>query len=585
MLNTPSMEINSHLANRLLLVFIIFSTPALISSLLRISNIGFQPIMGIQISMYFISAAIFFFRKQVFYKFKAYFITSCFLLLAIGGMIQFGLFGAGILLMIMYTALCSLLFDRISALISIAVGFIIITSIGIAYITGHLTYIVNADEYHTSVNAWLLMLGTTIFVATNLYIVLTFMSSQYQQSLTELDKQVKLRTKAYEAEKIKAEEASEIKSQFLANMSHEIRTPMNGVLGVMQLLRLEHPNEKQNTLIDTAIFSAKNLLRILNDILDFSKIEANKLDIENIEFELQPILDSIYSNVELDIDMKGISLNFINKTSKNTLWTGDPTRFYQVLLNLVTNATKFTDTGAINVYITQKSINGVSYLTSEVVDTGIGMSTEEINNLFQNFSQADASITRKFGGTGLGLSIAKRLATLMEGNLTVTSKKGEGSTFIFTIKSKSRSIISPLVAAKNPKIISNDLAPDWSNKRILIAEDNRINQKIICAMLKPTHALLHCVNNGREAVDLAFNFSPDIVLMDIQMPEMDGVTASNELRNKQFNKPIIAFTANVMKGDVEHYLANGMNDFIPKPVDMNLLYRTISKFLQSDQRS
>ncbi|MBA6264840.1 ATP-binding protein [Colwellia sp. Bg11-12] len=583
MLNTPSMEINSHLANRLLLVFIIFSTPALISSLLRISNIGFQPIMGIQISLYFISAAIFFFRNQVFFKLKAYFITSCFLLLAIGGMIQFGLFGAGILLMIMYTALCSLLFNRISALISIAVGFIIITSIGIAYITGHLTYIVNAEEYHTSANAWFLMLGTTIFVATNLYIVLTFMSSQYQQSLTELDKQVKLRTKAYEAEKMKAEKASEIKSQFLANMSHEIRTPMNGVLGVMQLLRLEHPNEKQNALIDTAIFSAENLLRILNDILDFSKIEANKLDIENIEFELQPILDSIYSNVELDIDMKGISLNFINKTNENALWTGDPTRFYQVLLNLVTNAAKFTDTGAINVYITQKSINGVSYLTSEVVDTGIGMSTEEINNLFQNFSQADASITRKFGGTGLGLSIAKRLATLMGGNLTVTSKRGEGSTFIFTIKSKF--IISPLVSAKNPKITGNDLAPDWSNKRILIAEDNRINQKIICAMLKPTHALLHCVNNGREAVDLAFDFTPDIVLMDIQMPEMDGVTASIELRDRQFNKPIIAFTANVMKGDVEHYLANGMNDFIPKPVDMNLLYRTLSKFLQSDQRS
>jgi signal transduction histidine kinase/CheY-like chemotaxis protein len=583
MLNTPSMEINSHLANRLLLVFIIFSTPALISSLLRISNIGFQPIMGIQISLYFISAAIFFFRNQVFYKLKAYFITSCFLLLAIGGMIQFGLFGAGILLMIMYTALCSLLFNRISALISIAVGFIIITSIGITYITGHLTYIVNAEEYHTSANAWFLILGTTIFVATNLYIVLTFMSSQYQQSLTELDKQVKLRTKAYEAEKIKAEKASEIKSQFLANMSHEIRTPMNGVLGVMQLLRLEHPNEKQNALIDTAIFSAENLVRILIDILDFSKIEANKLDIENIEFELQPILDSIYSNVELDIDMKGISLNFINKTSENSLWTGDPTRFYQVLLNLVTNAVKFTDTGAINVYITQKSINGVSYLTSEVVDTGIGMSTEEINNLFQNFSQADASITRKFGGTGLGLSIATRLATLMGGNLTVTSKRGEGSTFIFTIKSKF--IISPLVSAKNPKITGNDLAPDWSNKRILIAEDNRINQKIICAMLKPTHVLLHCVNNGREAVDLAFDFTPDIVLMDIQMPEMDGVTASIELRNRQFNKPIIAFTANVIKGDVEHYLANGMNDFIPKPVDMNLLYRTLSKFLQSDQRS
>ncbi len=577
MLDTPSMEINSHLANRLLLVFIVFSTPALISSLFRTFNIGFQPIMGIQLSLYFISGFIFFFREQVSYKIKAYFITSCFLLLAIGGMIQFGLFGAGILLMIMYTALCSLLFNRISALISIVVGFVIIFAIGTAYITGHLTYIVNAELYHTSVNTWLLMLGTTTFVATNLYIVLTFMSSQYQQSLIELDKQVKLRTKAYEIEKIKAEEASEIKSQFLANMSHEVRTPMNGVLGMMQLLRLENPNEKQISLIDTAIFSAKNLLKILNDILDFSKIEANKLDIENIEFDLQPILDLIYSNVELDIKMKGISLNFINKTNKNTLWIGDPTRYYQVLLNLVTNATKFTDTGDINVYITQEENNGVSYLASKVVDTGIGMSDDEINNLFQNFSQADASITRRFGGTGLGLTIAKRLATLMGGNLTVTSKKGKGSTFIFTIKSKPT--LSPLGDAKSSKVTNNNLAPDWSNIRILIAEDNRINQKIICAMLEPTHAITHCVNTGKKAVDLAFKFEPDIVLMDIQMPDMDGVTASTQLRSKLFNKPIIAFTANVMKGDIEHYLENGMNDYIAKPIDINIFYRTISQFI------
>jgi signal transduction histidine kinase/CheY-like chemotaxis protein len=575
------MKINNRLANRLLLVFIVFSTPALISSILRVSSIGFQPIMGIQILMYILAWLLFFFREQVVYKLKAYFITGCFLLLAIGGMIQFGLFGGGILLIIMYTALCSLLFNRISALMSIAVGFIIISSIGWAYITGYFTYTVNSEEYHTSVNAWFLMLGTTIFVATNLYIVLSFMSFQYQQSLTELDKQVQLRTKAYEAEKIKAEEANAIKSQFLANMSHEIRTPMNGVLGVMQLLRLEHPNKKQMSLIDIAVFSAKNLLKILNDILDFSKIEANKLDIENIEFELQSILNSIYSNVESDILKKGIALNFINKTSKNTLWTGDPTRFYQVLLNLITNATKFTDTGEINVYITQQFVDGESYLSSEVVDTGIGMSIKEINNLFQGFTQADASITRKFGGTGLGLTIAKRLSILMGGSLTVTSKKGKGSKFIFTIKSKS--ITSTIAGSQKAKILSDNFVPDWPSKKILIAEDNRINQKIICAILAPTHAILRCVNNGKEAVNMASDFDPDIVLMDIQMPEMDGVTASIELRNRQFKKPIIALTANVMKGDIEHYIDKGINDYIPKPIDINVLYRTVEQLFKDDR--
>jgi len=578
MLDIPSMEINNRLANKLLFVIIVFSTPALISSLYRFFNIGFQPIMGIQIIIYLIVLLLFFFRDQVIYKVKAYFITASFLILAIGGMIEFGLFGGGILLMIMYTALCSLLFNRVSALMSIAVGFIIILSIGWAYITGYFTYTVNSEEYHTSVNAWLLMLGTTTFVTTNLYIVLTFMSSQYQQSLTELDKQVQLRTKAYEAEKIKAEEASAIKSQFLANMSHEIRTPMNGVLGVMQLLRLEHPNKKQMSLIDTAVFSAKNLLRILNDILDFSKIEANKLDIEHIEFELQPILDSIYSNVESDIVKKGITLNFINRTSKKTLWTGDPTRFYQVLLNLITNATKFTDTGDINVYITQQFVNGESYLSSEVVDTGIGMSSKEISNLFQDFTQADASITREFGGTGLGLTIAKRLATLMGGSLTVTSKKGEGSTFVFMMKSE-----MIIHSSTEKKIVSNNLVPDWSSKKILIAEDNRINQKIICAMLAPTHAISCCVNNGKEAVEIAFEFAPDIVLMDIQMPEMDGITASIELRHRQFNKPIIAFTANVMKDDIQHYKKNGIDDYISKPIDINLLYLTIGKLFENDR--
>ena len=575
MLNTPSVEINNQLANRLILVILVFSTPALASSLYRIFEIGFQPILFVHIAIYAMFWGMYLFRVQVPYKVKAYTITSSFLILAIGGMIQFGLLGAGILFVVMYTALCALLFNRVAALISITIAFCLIAAIGWAYVTGNITPTIDSEQFNTSLSSWLLMLGSTLFLISNLYILLTFMSSQYHLSLVELDKQVQLRTEAYKAEKIKAEQASAIKTQFLANMSHEIRTPMNGVLGMMQLLHLEKLNKKQHSFVDKAIYSAKNLLGILNDILDISKIEANKLEVEYIPFELQPILDSACSSIQADLESKQVMLNVVNHTDKRMYWLGDPTRFNQVLINLLSNAVKFTHNGEINITVTEQEVAGESYLSTKIVDTGIGMNEKEVNNLFQNFTQADSSITRQYGGTGLGLTISKHLAMLMGGNITVESQKGAGSTFIFTIKTEK----VPSPEEVNDQQESAQSAPSWSDKRILVAEDNRINQKVIYAMLAPTGADVLCVNNGQEAIDKAAEFSPDLILMDIQMPGMDGVTASKILRESLFTKPIIAITANVMTNDVQSYLDNGMNAHIAKPIDIQLLYKVLQQCL------
>lgn len=579
MQNTPSVEINNRLANRLILVILVFSTPALLSSLWRIIDIGIQPIMFVHIAVYAMFSMMYLLRDRVPYNVKAIIITSSFLILAAGGMLQFGLLGAGVLFMIMYTALCVLFFKRITAIVSIVIAFIIITVIGWGFVSQTLHPTLAFEQYNTSLSSWVLMLGSILFVITNLYTVLTFMSAQYQQSLAQLDNEVQVRTKAYEEEKIKAEQASAIKSQFLANMSHEIRTPMNGILGMMQLLDLEKLNENQHSYVDKAIYSAKNLLNILNDILDISKIEANKLDIEHIAFELQPILESASSSVEQEIESKGLTLIVNNKTNQSLQWMGDPTRFNQVLLNLLSNAVKFTHKGEISMTISAQDVNGASYLSTEITDTGIGMSEREIANLFQNFTQADSSITRHYGGTGLGLTIAKRLATLMGGDLTVESQKGQGTRFLFTIKAEP-AVSSP---AKNDTPQVNQLTPLWPDKKILVAEDNRINQKVICAMLAPTKAIVRCVNNGEAALSAVTEFSPDLILMDIQMPKMDGITASQLLRKAQFTSPIIAITANVMAADIKHYLTVGMDGHIAKPVDIKVLYKTLETYLSSNE--
>ncbi len=371
-----------------------------------------------------------------------------------------------------------------------------------------------------------------------------------------------------------AESANHAKKDFLANMSHEIRTPMNGVYASLQLLSRNSMPFEQRELVNQSLFSCECLLTIINDILDFSKIESGKLDIEKVTFSLRNTAESVLSDIMPLVDKSRVNLTLSSHHELWDFWLGDPVRTKQIMLNIVSNAIKFTKDGEISIYLAP--IEDSNYKTGfsiEIKDTGIGMSSQTIENLFHRFSQADTSTTRNYGGTGLGMSITQSLVKLMGGKLFVQSKEGVGSEF---------TVLLPLekgdekdFKATHSKMVT---CPKLEHKTVLIADDNPINRTIFKKAIAPSRANIIEVENGEEALEMAQKHLPDIVFMDIQMPVMDGVTSFRILRNKGFKKPVIAFTANVLKHDTEMYLQEGFTDCLSKPIDIDGLYSLLSKF-------
>ena len=384
--------------------------------------------------------------------------------------------------------------------------------------------------------------------------------------------------KQLEESRQKAEESLETRKLFLANISHEIRTPISAISGMSGILADTEISETQKQYINAIQSSSKSLMVIVNDILDMSKLESGKFSAEFIPFDLRAILDPLYTTYLLRTDEKGIAFSVEYPKDMPQWLFGDPTRLGQILNNLISNAIKFTDAGKVTLKITFEKKGKHNEFCFRVTDTGIGIDQEKLKTIFEFFSQEDNTITRRFGGTGLGLAISKSISELLGGEITVESEKNVGSTFQFRV-------IMP-EASEQLKNETNIVRTDLKGKTVLIVEDNELNRFLAVTILKKWDANIHIAVNGEEAVKAVSDLEIDIVLMDIQMPVMDGVAAAIAIRSElKSNVPIIALTANALESEKEKCWQAGMNEYITKPYNPEFLREKIIFLTENNSKS
>ncbi len=373
--------------------------------------------------------------------------------------------------------------------------------------------------------------------------------------------------------------ANRAKSEFLANMSHEIRTPLNAVIGFTDLLASEKLTEEQNSYVEIVCEAGKNLLSLINDILDFSKIEAGKLQAELSYCSLNDFLDNIESLMRPNAEKKGLDFEIITSSNLPKMVYTDSTRLRQCLINLLSNAFKFTESGYVYLKISTEKSGDKDWIRFDVEDSGIGIASEKLGLIFESFSQADGSTTRKYGGTGLGLAITKSLSGLLGGGVTVKSTVGEGSVFSIVVPAgldvKLEQTLETRYAQPHPIVSSTEKF----SGRVLVAEDNISNQTLTKVLLEKMGFEVVICENGEEAVEKACSETFDIILMDMQMPVMNGYKATRVLRHKSITTPIIAVTANAMKGDANKCIEAGCDNYLAKPVNYNALHNMLGKYL------
>jgi PAS domain S-box-containing protein len=393
-----------------------------------------------------------------------------------------------------------------------------------------------------------------------------------REANAELDRRVRERTSELALARDQALEAVRVKARFLANMSHELRTPLNALLGMSRLLLDSSLDGRQREQAEIIRGSAGSLLGIINDILDFSRLEAGKLSIEAVDFNLMALMEETADMFRLQAREKGLELTWTTARDLPVVLRGDHGRIRQILVNLVSNAIKFTERGSVEVRARREiAAGGAEWMRVEVRDTGVGVSPEKQRDLFQAFFQADASTTRRHGGAGLGLAISRELARLMDGDMGLESRAGAGSTFWFRLPLRKGEKDAPLRASAGG---GGGLAAPAGRPgpcTVLVAEDNKVNQKVMLAQLQKLGVKADAVGNGLEAVEVSARFDYDLIFMDCQMPEMDGYAATREIRRREGagkRTPIVAVTAHAMEGDREKALDAGMDGYLAKPVEI-----------------
>jgi signal transduction histidine kinase len=409
------------------------------------------------------------------------------------------------------------------------------------------------------------------------------LSRQAEVRLTELGEMVRERTQDLEIARDQAEQSNRSKGQFLANMSHEIRTPINGIMGLAELLCGSELGTEQLDYAETILTSSQALLHVINDILDFSKIESGKMELEEVAFELIPLLDQVVKTLRPQAEARGILLRLDLDPALPERIVGDPHRIRQILYNLIGNGLKFTERG----HVLLRARLGAAQergqrLTLDIVDTGIGIAPEHLDKVFEKFTQADNSTTRRFGGTGLGLSISRQLVNLMDGEMSVESALGQGTTFHLSLPLVLPTASIPLGALAPQGCSAGDVASIRAH--ILLAEDNPVNQKVASAMLERLGCEVTLANDGREVLRLFGETRFDLVLMDCQMPNLDGYGATREIRaleGSSSHTPIVAMTANAMQGDRETCLRAGMDGYVSKPVSILRLTEALVQLLDA----
>ncbi len=403
----------------------------------------------------------------------------------------------------------------------------------------------------------------------------------FQHDVTEQQK-----TAAYlKQAKERAEQSAKMKSEFLASMSHEIRTPMNGVIGTISLMLKDHLDEQQREYALIAKDSAESLLSLINDILDFSKIEAGKMAIDNYEIDIESLTRSVHRSFKPNADSKGITLELDMTNIKTPFLIGDASRLRQIMNNIIGNAIKFTEAGEVAIAVETKELDNKKVeCTWHIKDSGIGIKKSRVNSIFDSFTQEDSSTTREFGGTGLGLSISRQLCKLMGGDIAIQSVQGKGSTFSFNVILTASNDANKSLSDKNDEKVTFEKVP----LKALLAEDNMVNQMVAKKMLTEFGLTVEVCANGALALERLKSSEKedfDIVFMDCHMPVLDGYDATKAIRNGEVGEhfktiPIVAMTANAMKGDKEKCIEAGMNDYTAKPIDQKVLKRLLSDWYQ-----